>query len=163
MAMTTFKGPVKSQGGFISGADSLISLTASTKTLNSDDNAGRTMLLDRAAGVTVTLPAALGTGNTYNFYVKTTTTSNGYIIKVANATDTINGRAYVFSDNAAAAVIGFVPVAGTDDTITLNGTTTGGYSGDMITVQDVAAGLFRVLVETKATGTEATPFSATVS
>jgi hypothetical protein len=59
-------------------------------------------------------------------------------------------------------VKGFIASAGSDDTITWNGTTTGGYVGDMIEIEDIASGLFQVKVLGKATGTEATPFSAAV-
>jgi hypothetical protein len=72
----------------------------------------------------------------------------------------MTGTAYVVSDNAAA-VLGY-RTAADSDTITLNGTTTGGLKGDIIRIVDVAANLFSVTVMSAATGTEATPFSATV-
>ena len=160
MAYTHFTGPVVSQNGFISGTGSVVSVTTSAVTITASAHAGRVVLLNRAAGVTATLPAATGTGNTYQFIVKTTVTSNSDIIKVANSTDVMQGRAYVISDNTAA-VLGYAPAA-SDDTITLNGTTTGGYVGDIVTVQDIASGFWQVVADTRATGTEATPFSATV-
>jgi hypothetical protein len=116
--------------------------------------------LNRAAGITVTLPAATGTGSVYRFLVGTTVTSNTTVIKVANASDTMTGSAYVISDGSAA-VLGYRTGA-TDDTITLDGSTTGGIKGDTIQITDVATNLFAVQVLSAATGTEATPFSATV-
>jgi len=92
--------------------------------------------------------------------IGTTITSNSTTIKVNNATDVMSGRAYVISDNSAA-VLGYA-TGSTDDTITLNGTTLGGFAGDVIEITDAIAGTFLVEVHTKATGTEATPFSATV-
>jgi hypothetical protein len=71
------------------------------------------------------------------------------------------GRAFVISDGAAA-VLGYATAA-SSDTITLDGTTTGGFAGDVIEIIDAIAGTYLVTVLTKATGTEATPFSATVS
>ena len=53
--------------------------------------------------------------------------------------------------------------AAASDTITMNGTTTGGLVGDRILLKDIAAGFWQVQVIGAATGTEATPFSATVS
>lgn len=126
-----------------------------------DANAGRVTKLDAAAGLTVTLPAATGSGDVYGFFVGTTVTSNNIVIQVANATDTMSGRAYVISDNSAA-VLGY-NTASDSDTITFNGTTKGGYAGDFVQIQDVAPGKFHVLVMSTATGTEATPFSAAVS
>jgi len=160
MASTTFSGPVTATNGFISGSGSLVSVTADV-TLTSASHAGRTMLLDVASGATVTLPAASGTGNIYKFFVKTTVTSNDYIIQVASADDTMAGVAVVANDGGATASI-FETVAASD-TITLDGSTTGGILGGQIEIQDVASGVFSVVVRGAATGTEATPFSAAVS
>ena len=160
MASTTFSGPVTSTAGFISGTDSLVSVTADV-TLTSASHAGRTMVLDVASGATVTLPAATGTGNVYKFFVKTTVTSNDYIIQVASADDTMAGVAIVANDSDASASI--FETAATSDTITLDGSTTGGILGGQIELQDVASGVFSVAIRQAATGTEATPFSAAVS
>ena len=135
--------------------------TTASIVCNRDVHAGRTITINAAAGCAVTLPAATGTGSIYRFFIGTTITSNSTTIKVANATDVMSGRAYVISDNAAA-VLGYATGA-TDDTITLNGTTLGGFAGDLIEIIDAIAGTYLVSVHTKATGTEATPFSATVS
>jgi len=159
MASTTFSGPVTSTAGFISGSDSLVTVDANV-TLTSAANAGRTMLLDVASGATVTLPAASGTGNTYSFFVKTTVTSNNYIIQVANSSDTMSGVAIVANDGGDTASI--FETDANSDTITLNGSTTGGILGATITLQDVATNKFSVNVTGAATGTEATPFSAAV-
>jgi len=135
-------------------------LTGAT-TCNRDVHAGRMNVINAAAGCAITLPNATGTGSVYRFMIGTTITSNSTTIKVNNATDVMSGRAYVISDNTAA-VLGYATAA-SDDTITLNGTTTGGYAGDVIEITDAIAGTYLVEVHTKATGTEATPFSATVS
>ena len=160
MASTTFSGPVTSTAGFISGSDSLVSVTANA-TMTSAANAGRTMVLDIASGATVTLPAASGTGNIYKFFVATTVTSNDYIIHVANSSDTMSGMAIVANDGGATASI--FETAADSDTITMDGSTTGGILGAQVELQDVASNKFSVVVRTAATGTEATPFSAAVS
>ena len=160
MASTTFSGPVTSTAGFITGSDSLVSVAADV-TLTAAANAGRTMVLGVASGATVTLPAATGTGNIYRFFVGTTVTSNDYIIQVASADDTMAGLAIVANDSDASASI--FETAATSDTITLNGSTTGGILGGTIEIQDVASGVFSVVARGAATGTEATPFSAAVS
>ena len=159
MASTTFSGPVTSTAGFISGSDSLVSVTANA-TMTSAANAGRTMVLDIASGATVTLPAASRTGNIYKFFVATTVTSNDYIIQVANSSDTMSGTAIVANDGGDTASI-FETAADTD-TITMDGSTTGGILGAQVELQDVASNKFSVVVRTAATGTEATPFSAAV-
>ena len=160
MGFSTFSGPVVSTAGFISGADSLVSLTDATATVTAAAHAGRTVLLDRAAGQALTLPAATGTGNSYKFFVLTTITSNTTTIKVVGD-DVMAGVAIVANDTDASASI--FETASTSDTITFNGTDTGGIRGATVELQDVAADLWSVRVIGAATGSEATPFSATVS
>ena len=160
MATTNFSGPVKSTAGFINGSNSLVAITADT-TLTEASHAGRTMNFNVASGATCTLPAASGSGNIYKFFVQTTVTSNNYKIQVANANDTMAGVAVVANDSDNSASI--FETASTSDTITLDGTTTGGILGGHIELQDVASNVYRVLINQSATGTEATPFSAAVS
>ena len=54
------------------------------------------------------------------------------------------------------------PSAADSDTITLNGTTTGGIAGDYFEIIDIATGIFFIKALSKSTGTAATPFSAAV-
>ena len=137
------------------------SLTLATYTVNDHDHAGRTLKLNKADGITVTLPASTGSGENYMFFVETTVTSVGYIIKVANASDVMAGNAIVANDAADTASI--FEAGATADTITLNGTTTGGILGGYVKVTDVSENLWFVEMVGAATGTEATPFSAAVS
>jgi hypothetical protein len=160
MASTTFSGPVTSTAGFISGPDSLVTLTGATATVTAAAHSGRTVLLDRAAGQALTLPAATGTGNAYKFFVLTTITSNTTTIKVVGD-DVMAGLAIVANDGGDTASI--FETAATSDTITFDGSTTGGIRGATVELQDVAADLWSVRIVGAATGTEATPFSATVS
>jgi len=160
MGSTTFSGPVTSTAGFISGSDSIVTLTAATATVTAAAHSGRTVLLDRAAGQALTLPAATGTGNSYKFFVLTTITSNNTTIKVADSTDVMAGVAIVANDTDASASI--FETASTSDTITFNGGTTGGIRGATVELQDVAANLWSVRIVGAATDSEATPFSATV-
>lgn len=136
-----------------------IAVTAST-TLAPRHN-GSTVVVNAAAGATLTLPAATGTGYEYDILVGTTVTSNSVIIQVANATDVMTGGALVMADGGSS-VVGW-ETASTSDTITMDGSTTGGIKGDRIRLKDVASGLWAVQMIASATGTEATPFSAAVS
>ncbi len=134
--------------------------TAATLAVTQASHGGKTITLNRAAGIAVTLPLATGTGSIYRFFVGTTVTSNSTTIKVGTASETMRGNAIVLQD-AGDALVGF-EAGSTADTITLNGTTTGGILGDFIELIDVAANLFYVRCVLSGTGTEATPFSATV-
>lgn len=134
----------------------------STLTLTAALHRGRTINLDTLAGTTITLPAATGSGDVYKFLVTVIATSNNHIIKVANVNDSMSGFIFTQSDDAGLPVKGYF-AALNDDTITLNRTTTGSVKvGEYITIQDYATNLFSVQGFTSSTGTEATPFSATV-
>lgn len=125
---------------------------------------GKLVKLDTAAGSIVTLPPALGTGFRARFIVSLLATSNSHIIKVQNATDIMIGILMGYRVDSGNAVLGFSPGA-SDDTITLNRTTTGSVKlGEYIDVEDIAAGFWSVRGMLSATGAAfATPFSATVS
>lgn len=135
-----------------------ITVTASV-TLDRDIHAGTTVNLSAAAGLTATLPASTGSGDEYELFVLTTVTSNSYIIKVANATDVIQGGVSLSTDISGTNML----TAATTDTITMNGSTTGGLIGSWVRLKDVSAGFWRLSGFMATTGTEATPFSATVS
>ena len=87
-------------------------------------------------------------------------TSNTTTIKVVGD-DTMSGIALI--DEAGGATAGVWPTASDTDTITFDGSTTGGILGDMVELIDVAADKWWVRLTGSTTGTEATPFSATVS
>lgn len=141
-----------------------ITAAGATKTLTAADHGGRTILLDTAAGSVVTLPAAAGSGVKFRFLVSVIATSNSHIIKVANASDTMTGALMSISDDAGFPIKGYTADATAGaDTITLNRTTTGStVKGEWIEVEDYAANKWAVKGMIAATGTEATPFSATV-
>ena len=178
MGTTTFQGPVVSKKGFFNtgpgnvvDADSSVSLTVA-------DHAGRIVHNDAAGAVTYTLPATnansdsavAGPGADFNnlnnvgatIEIFSSITKTGdLVVQVANATDVMVGSA-VFIDDSSDNVVGF-ETASTSDTITLNGSTTGGVTFSKIVCTVLASGKWKVDVISGCTGTPATPFSATVS
>lgn len=157
-AGTTKKITVDYLGGLFSAP---VATTATTLTITAAAHAGRTVAINSTAPIAITLPQATATGNKYRFFIGVVATATSHTIKVANATDVMAGYAFCVttsSDNAE----GFKTSA-TSDTITLNGTTLGGVVGDMVEIEDVKTGVFSVKLFTAPTGTEATPFSATVT
>lgn len=132
--------------------------TAATLTVTPDAYAGKTIVSNLAATQTATLPAATGSGNIYRFFVQTTKTGD-LVLQVASASDIMQGAIGVATD--AAGVV--IPTAATSDTLTMNGTTTGGVKGSLAVFQDIASGVWSVSGALVSTGTEATPFSAAVS
>jgi hypothetical protein len=178
MANTTFQGPVTSKNGFITtgpanvvDADSSISLTVAS-------HAGRVVHNDAAGAVTYTLPAINANadsavagpgadlnnqsniGATFEIFASITKTGN-LVVQVANSNDVMVGGAK-FIDDSSDNIVGFETVAASD-TITLNGSTTGGVTFSKITCTAISSTQWKVDVESGCTGTPATPFSAAVS
>ncbi len=178
MANTTFQGPVISKKGFyntgpanVIDADSSTSLTVAT-------HAGRIVHNDAAGAVTYTLPAVNATadsgvagpgpdlnnlnnvGATFTI-INSITKTGDLVVQVANSTDVMSGSA-VYIDDTNDNVVGFETVA-TSDTITLNGTDTGGVTYAKIICTVLGTGLWSVSVHTGCTGSPATCFSAAVS
>ena len=139
----------------------LRTLTAST-TITAEQHDGQVLLMGASgAALSFTLPAANGTGARFRFVVSVVNTSN-YVIQVANATDVMSGSIWSTQDGGDT-VVGW-ETASTSDTVTLNGTTTGGVNiGDYVELQDIKSGFWSVTGLMVSSGTEATPFSAAVS
>jgi hypothetical protein len=157
-------GLLTTETGFNAGA---VTLTA-TGAITIAAHAGKILNMAEVGGdaaCTFTLPAATGSGAVFKFVVGVVNTSN-YIIKVADGTDTIDGSVIVVNDagdGGTASVISWITAAA-DDTITLDGTTTGGVSiGDYVVLTDLIADQYTVEGHLNASGTEASPYSATVS
>lgn len=135
----------------------VITITAAT-TLDDDAYAGRTINLNSTTGRIVTLPAATGSGATYTIFVGATVSSGSHVIRVASASDVMQGAVSIATDIAGVTC----PTTSTSDTLTMNGSTTGGVIGSMVELQDIATGIWSVSGALVSTGTEATPFSAAV-
>lgn len=131
----------------------VIAITAAT-TLDDDAYAGRTINLNSATGRIVTLPAATGSGATYTIFVGTTVSSGSHVVTVTGS-DIIQGVLNIATDIAGVTI----PTAADTDTITLNGSTTGGVRGSWLELQDVASGVWSLRGALVSTGAEATPFS----
>ena len=178
MANTTFQGPVISKKGFyntgpanVIDADSDTSLTVAT-------HAGRIVHNDAAGAVTYTLPAVNATadsgiagpgpsldnlsnvGATFTI-ISSITKTGSLIVQVANSTDVMTGMATMVDTDTTDNMEGFMTVAASD-TITLNGTTSGGLTHATIVCTVLATGLWTVSVRTGGTVNLVTPFSAAV-
>ena len=91
-------------------------------------------------------------------------TSN-YVIQVPDASHVLRGQVVTLNDSTAGGVDSTIswPTAAQTDTITLNGTDTGGVSiGDYVELTDIMSNIYAVSGLLRASGTEATPFSAAV-
>lgn len=135
-----------------------ITITAAT-TLDRDTHAGTVVVLNSTTGRIVTLPAATGKGDVYTLFISATVSSGNHVLVVAPATtDSFGGGVAISTDAAGISML----AASDSDTITMNGSTTGGVVGSWLRVQDVASGKWLLNGFLCSTGAEATPFSAAV-
>ena len=171
MANTTFSGPVRSLNGFISfGPKAVVSLTA-TATLTVAAHAGRVLLCNAAAGK-FTLPSITSgsaaevagandynvlsnLGCTYTFWVQTAATDMD--IKT-DGTDKFFGAVYTGIDSEATGET-FLSSSGSNDVMTLNGTTTGGIVGSWVECTAIGSAAYFVRGSLIGSGTIATPFA----
>lgn len=137
----------------------IVNCTAATLAVTAASHDGKTVTLNRAGGIAVTLPAASGSGARFRFVIGTTFTGAA-TIKVANSSDVMTGNAIALQDGGDT-MVGFETAASTD-TISWDGSTTGGIKGTEVMLEDIATNLWFVRVIGSATGVEATPFAATV-
>lgn len=144
----------------ISATGRIVNVTAATLTISAASHDNRIVTLNKADGIAVTLPAATGSGLKTTIIICTTITSSATTIKVTG-NDVMIGNALICNDSDAS-VSGF-ECASDSDTISFNGSTTGGIKGDKVELIDIATDTWFVNVRGSATGSEATPFSATVT
>ena len=151
---TMYESGKKRAAGWSWESGGVVNATASLA-LTAAAHAHRVVTANAAAGMTVTMPAATGSGDKYTVFCGTTVTSNNLVI-AANGTDTLAGGVSISTDIAGITML----AGGTDDKITMNGSTTGGLKGSWVELTDVASGLWMVNGFLVSTGTEATPFGA---
>jgi hypothetical protein len=167
MSQTTFSGPVRSLGGFITaGVNSSVSLSADT-TLTVAAHAGKIILLNDADGK-FTLPSIVSTtptdptspnqdnniGASFFFYIETAATDLDIL---TDGTDKFKGAAMVAVDDGSKKA--FFPAAA-NDVMTFNGSTKGGLVGSVIQVTAIDAASYLVHnTLLLGSGTIVTPFA----
>ena len=171
MANTTFSGPVRSLNGFISfGPKAVVSLTA-TATLTVAAHAGRILLCNASSGV-FTLPTITSgsssdvagandynvlsnLGCTYLFWVETLAVDMD--IKT-DGTDKFFGAVYTGIDSENTGET-FLSSSGSNDTMTMNGTTTGGIVGSWVEFTAIGSAAYFVRGSLIGTASVVTPFA----
>jgi len=153
-------------GGIIAVVNNIVVEAGTDLTVTKALHSGKTIVMANADSpdpeTTFTLPASIGQGDKYTFVVGVVNLAN-YVIKVVS-TDIMQGQVTTISTGDSPDLTQGWPTASDSDTITLDGTTTGGVAiGDVIEVEDILVGTWKVLGFTTTSGTEATPFSAGVS
>lgn len=139
-----------------------VTLSTST-TLTSSTHDSAQIVISDANGGTYTLPAAYA-GARYRILIGATVTSGSITIVAPNAFTTLRGAAYGVDTDVTNGTGYYWATASDTDTITLNGTSTGGKIGDYIELDFMTSNTWSVRAFIQQSGgSEATPFSATVS
>lgn len=141
----------------------VVNCTASTLAVTEAEHDGKIIVLDRAAGIAVTLPVPVA-GMRFEFLVKTSFAAAATIKSVAG-TQIMIGHALMGNDSDNTVVLWQATASDTFDTIDLFGTanSTGGLAGQRIVITGLSSTLWHVEITGDAAGTEASPFSDTVT
>ena len=171
MALSTFQGPIRSLGGFISQGPNTITTTGATTAVTVAANAGK--ITNVAATSAITLPAVNATANpassgpgqdpntannlgaVYTFFLPATASS----VTITTASGDFLLGQVVIGPSTGGATSMFAANGTSTTTITLNGGTTGGIKGSFISVVAVAANTYMVYGKLLGTAPLATPFS----
>lgn len=137
----------------------LVTVTAAELAIAEAAHDNKIIVLSKVDGQAVTLPAATGSGLKLHFIIGLAITSVGTTIKVTG-NDTMKGLALGLDGDGVPA--NAWAAASDSDTITLDGSTMGGLVGDEVQLVDIAADIWAVQMRIQQSGTEASPFSATV-
>lgn len=144
----------------------MVNTTATTLTVTQATHGNRVVTINSSSPIAITMPQATGTGMKYKFVLQVVATATPHTIKVANATDSFTGL-YASLSTVAGTLIGFAAVdsattATRSDTMSFNGTTTGGAPGMTVEITDIKTGYFSVTALDTCVSTTTTPFSAGV-
>lgn len=144
---------------------------ATTLALTQATHGNKTVTVSATVPIAITLPAASGSNTMYRLVYNVAATGTSSTIKVANASDALQG-VYMSPVTATATHMAFAAVSsattGTrSDTLSFNGTTTGGAAGCVVEIWDIASGaagqgFWQVIALDTCVSTTTTPFSAGV-
>lgn len=175
MALTTFQGPVRSLNGFYAqGPGTVVNVANGTNTLSLTvaSHAGKVIRTNDATLI-LTLPAIVATadsasagpgsdpntlnniGTTYTIVIETAATA---VAIKTDGTDKFVGSILMVDTDSSGATTGYAPGA-TNDVINLDGSTTGGIAGSIITITALASLKYLVQGVLLGSGTVATPFA----
>lgn len=128
--------------------------TLTTDTTLGKNDSGSLFVLNSADGVEVTLPSK-GRGLFYDFVVGTAVTASDTYKITSQTADKIRGVLVNSKNDTASKAF----VATSSDTITMNGSTTGGLVGAGLRLVCDNDGVWNVFGLNTASGSEATPFA----
>lgn len=142
----------------VSAGGAVINTTASALGLTQVLHGNRAVTISSATPIAITLPTSSGSGTKYRLVVMVAATATQHTIKIGTTGEVFQG--VVFNKSTTTTTTGYAATA-TDNTLTLNGTTTGGVVGDEYELTDIKTGFWQLRGLTAASGAAATPLSHT--
>jgi hypothetical protein len=138
----------------------IIQSVGATRTLKAEES-GALCVFDAADGVVFTLPEA-AEGMYFDFFVKTTITSNAAKVITNSAAEFISG-AISFAGDASTTLTNVISAFAADGAthvaISSNGTTTGGKAGTRFRLTAISSTIWAIDGVVVGSGTVATPFA----
>ena len=134
----------------------IVNCTAASLTVTRALHSGKIITLNLATGIALALPNATGTGAFYTFVNMTALSGSGHVFTRGVTADAMVGICAI--GKGAGTSTTFL-TASNSNTVTLNGTTTGGLGGDYIELVDIALNQWFINLTLWGSGTLATPFS----
>lgn len=136
----------------------IVTVTTTPLTASLATHEGKTTVLSKADALAVTLPAASGSGARYRFVIGIAASGGSYTLAATPTTDVFAGIALGTDDDGVPA--NSWATASNSNKITMDGSTQGGKVGDIVEIEDIAAGVWAITnMRITQSGTEATPFS----
>lgn len=135
----------------------VINVTTATKTLTAEDS-GAIVTLNKADGIAVTLPACQ-VGLKFKVLVQTSVTSNAYSVATSAATELFCGGPITGLASGGATAFFFPADESNDDTLSMNGTTTGGLAGTILEFECISSTRWLVKGNNIGSGSLATSFA----
>ena len=120
----------------------VVSLTG-TDAITQTEHESRVNIITGTTAATYTLPEATGSGDRYKFIFAEVNTNGTVFVTADTANCDIRGSLNILDADSNAQTA--YPGNASDDTITLNGTTTGGQIGDWIEFVDIATDVWHVM------------------
>jgi hypothetical protein len=153
---------VRSRLDVLEGLPLKVSLTA-TASITEAAHEGRVLIITGSGSAAAyTLPEATGSGAKYMFIMGQVNTSGTTFVAADTTNCSYHGSINLLDVDAAAQTAYFTVTAGGTDTVTFNGTTTGGQIGDIVEFIDIGVDKWSVFGQARvpAGSNPATPFSS---
>ncbi len=140
----------------------VVSLTATAAITQALHEGRVNIITGSGVAAAFTLPEATGSGDKYEFIMGQANTSGTTFVNADTTNCSFHGSMNLLDVDSTAQTAYFTTTAGGTDTVTFNGTTTGGQIGDFVRFIDIGVDKWKVFGQARvpAGSNIATPFSS---